>query len=572
MSLKSTKEQLTQLLADKDNKVIALSGKWGTGKSYMWDQVKKSSTDETVSGALYVSLFGLSGMDQVKMKLIQSAVPAIEANPGFWAGAKQAVSSGVKVLEGFHKGFGALNDLSLVFAPAILRQKLIVLDDIERKHEKLNIDEILGFIDEFTQQHECRFMLILNSDQLAKREVWDLLREKVVDQELKLTTSASEAFEIAIELTASDYAEQIRSAVASCGLTNIRIIRKVIKVVNRILGDRHNLSDSVLWRVIPSTVLLAAIHYKGIEDGPDFAFVLSKDAGRSWSGLNTKKEELSEEDKQKSRWRMLMSKLKIAQCDDYELLVVEFLQSGLFDVSQVAEIIDRYVREAEAMDARHAAHKFFERSVWDHTLTEKQLLAEAVEVAKKSHLMDANMVSWLCETISNLPGGQPIADKALTDWISAFRLQNPDGNEFPLFFRGKLHPRIQAEFEAAKDMAQAKISVFDACLHVAEHNGWGSRQEVALKSATAQDMESIIRNSETEKLRFFMSKMVDLCVHKENYERHFGSAMDNYIQACKKIAQDPQSGRLGKLVKMLFVEAHLESLLEISSPPAVASV
>ena len=182
MSLKSTKEQLKQLLTEKDNKVIALSGKWGTGKSYMWQQVKTSSIDETVRGALYASLFGLSGIEQVKTKLIQSMVPAIKANPKLWEGAKQTVKSGVKVLEGFHRGFGALNDLNLVFAPAILRQKLIVLDDIERKHEKLDIDEVLGFIDEFTQQHGCRFILILNSDQLAKRDVWDLLREKVVDQ------------------------------------------------------------------------------------------------------------------------------------------------------------------------------------------------------------------------------------------------------------------------------------------------------------------------------------------------------------------------------------------------------
>lgn len=301
MSLKSTKEQLTQLLADKDNKVIALSGKWGTGKSHMWNQVKASSQDEKVRGALYASLFGLSGMEQVKMKLIQGAVPAIEANPGLWEGAKQTAKAGVKVLEGFHKGFGALNELSLVFAPAILRQRLIVLDDIERKHEKLNIDEILGFIDEFTQQHDSRFVLILNSDQLANRDVWDTLREKVVDQELRLTTSASEAFDIAFEMTKSAYAEQIRASIETCGITNIRIIRKVIKAVNRILGGRQNLSDSVLWRVIPSTVLLSAIHYKGIEDGPDFNFVLTRGAGDIERILGAKK--LRRKQKEASRNR-----------------------------------------------------------------------------------------------------------------------------------------------------------------------------------------------------------------------------------------------------------------------------
>jgi hypothetical protein len=563
MSLKSTKEQLTQLLADKDNKVIALSGKWGTGKSFMWDQVKASSDDEKVKGALYASLFGLSGIEQVKMKLIQGAVPAIEANPGLWEGAKQAAKTGVKVLEGFHKGFGALNELSLVFAPAILRQRLIVLDDIERKHEKLNIDEILGFIDEFTQQHDSRFVLILNSDQLANRDVWDTLREKVVDQELRLTTSASEAFDIAFGLTDSAYAEQIRATVESCGLTNIRIIRKVIKAVNRILGDRQKLSDAVLWRVIPSTVLLAAIHYKGIEDGPNFNFVLTQGPGNIGSMLGAKKvEEETEESKQQSRWRLLMGKLKISQCDDYELLVVEFLQSGLFDVSQVAEIIDRYVAEADVMDTRHDVFKFFERSFWDHTATEDQLLAEAILLTKKSELMDAHMISTLCEIISEFPGGHDVADEAVTRWINALKFKNPDGVDFPVFFRDKLHPRIQAEFEAAKAMAQAKISVYDACLHVAEHNGWGSRQEIAFQSATVHDMEIIIRKGAIPDMRFFLAKMLDLCTNKESYERHFGSAMDNFIQACKNIAQDPQSGRLGKLVEKLFADSKLESLLE----------
>ena len=63
MSLKETKEHLLELLGDADNKVIALSGKWGTGKTHLWGEVMNESKDETVNGALYVSLFGLSSID-----------------------------------------------------------------------------------------------------------------------------------------------------------------------------------------------------------------------------------------------------------------------------------------------------------------------------------------------------------------------------------------------------------------------------------------------------------------------------------------------------------------------------
>ena len=569
MSLKYTKEQLSQLLADEDNKVIALSGKWGAGKSYMWNEVKAGAKDEKIKGALYASLFGLSNIEQIKMKLIQSAVPAMEANPGLWDGAKQLLSSGVKVLEGFHEGFGALSDFGLLFAPAMLRQKVIVLDDIERKHNNLNIDEVLGFIDDFTQQHGSRFVLILNSDQLDKRDVWETLREKVVDQELRLTTSSAEAFEIAVGLQPSIYAERIRATVETCELTNIRIVRKIIKVVNRVLGDRQGLSDAVLSRVIPSTALLSAIHYRGIEDGPDFDFVLAEGSTRGWSSFLDKKDDETKESKRKTKWKLLMTKLGVKGCDEFELLVVEFLQSGLFDVSKVAEIIDRYVAEADQMNARDSCNKFFEQSLWDHTLTEEQLLAQATEVAAKSDLMDPYMVTSLHETIMEIPGGQAVADGAVTRWIEAFKAKNLKEAELSNFFQRKIHPLIKAEFEALNAKAQASTSAFDACVYVVKNSGWGTRQEVALKSATTQDMETIIRKSEIKDMRLFMLKMLDLCNNKDTYEKHFGSAMDNFVQACEKIVQDPCSGRLGKLVTILFADSKIAHLLETEPQPSL---
>lgn len=568
MSLKSTKEQLIRLLDDEDNKVIALSGKWGTGKSFMWDEVKKASEDEKVKNALYASLFGLSTMEQIKMKLIQSAMPALEANPGSLDVAKQMFSSSVKVLQGFHRGFNALNDIGLIIAPAMLRQKVIVLDDIERKHEKLNIDEVLGFIDEFIRQHGSRFVLILNSDQLHKREVWDTLREKVVDQELRLSTSAAEAFEIAIGLSPSLYAEQIKVNVEVCGLTNIRIIRRVIKAVNCILREHQDLTDAVLSRVIPSIVLLAAIHYKGIEDGPDFDFVLAQGTDRDWSLFHDKKEVETEESKRKSKWKLLMTSLGIQICDDFELLVVEFLQSGLLDITKVSENIDRYVAKTDEMNARDAYNKFFERSVWDHTLTDEQLLAQATEVAAKAELLGPYEVTALYETIMELPNGQPVADAAVARWISAFRDKNLQEAVFDNFFRRKIHPLIEAEFNAINTQTQINTSVFDACIAVTRNGEWGPRQEIALKSATVQDMESTIRNCAPQDLKLFMSGMLELCIHKSSNEHNFGSAMDHFIEACRNIADDPDSGRLGKLVKYLFDNAKLSMLLD----PSLAAV
>ena len=568
MSLRTTKKHLVELLGDPGNKVIALSGKWGTGKSHLWRAVKADSTDERVKAALYVSLFGLISMDQVKLKIVQSAIPKADENPSWWDNAKKGLGAASKVLESFHKGFSALNEIALLAVPAILKYRVIVLDDIERKHEKLGVDEVLGFIDEFTQQHGARIVLILNSDQLADRRVWDTLREKVIDQDVRLETSPAEAFDIAVGIQPSPYADRIKKTVETCGVTNIRIICKVLKAVNRILGNRVDLSDDVLSRVVPSTVLLAAIHYKGIEDGPDFDFVLMI-GNPDLEDRKKKSDELDEPAKRRAKWRLQLQELGIHSCDEYEQLVVEFLRSGLFDVADVEKVIQRYASEADVMRARKLSQDFHEHVIWHYKMTEPELVAEAEALAQRAHMLDLYTVSSLHGMVSGLAGGATVADSIVDKWIDTFRSKSPDVGDFDNFWRRPIHPRIRAELDVLKAAAQAKTTIFDACQHVAKKSGWGHKQEAAMKSASVADFDATIKSLEMEDLRLFMCEFVDMCVHKANYLSRAGSAMDNFTQACRNIAADPRQARLGALIARLFKEAEIE--LELNPPVATTT-
>ena len=569
MPLSTTKKHLVELLGDPSNKVIALSGKWGTGKSHLWRAVKADSTDERVKAALYVSLFGLISMDQVKLKIVQSAIPKADENPSWWDNAKKGWGAASKVLESFHKGFSALNEIALLAVPAILKDRVIVLDDIERKHKKLSVDEVMGFIDEFTQQHGARIVLILNSDQLADRRDWDTLREKVIDQEVRLETSPAEAFDIAVGIQPSQYADRIKNALETCGVTNIRIVCKVLKAVNRILGNRVDLSDDVLSRVVPATVLLSSIHYKGIEEGPDFDFVL-KIGNPDLEDTKKKAEELDEAAKRRAKWRLQLQELGIHACDEYEQLVVEFLRSGLFDVAEVEKVIQRYASEADVMRAKKLSQDLHEHVIWHYKMTEPELLAEAQALAQQAHLLDLYTASSLHDLVSGLAGGAAVADAIVDGWIASFRCQNPDVSDFENFWHRPIHPRIQAELNASRAAAQAKTTVFDACEYVAKNSGWGHKQELAMKSASVADFEATIKSLEVDDLRLFLCRFLDLCVHKETYLPHFGSAMDHFTQACRNITADPTQARLGALIRLLFEDAKIES--ELNPPTATTPV
>ncbi|MBN3846094.1 NTPase KAP [Paraburkholderia sp. Ac-20342] len=567
MSLKSTKAQLIHVLADQENKVVALSGKWGTGKSHLWRQVKEESKDGKVNAALYVSLFGLSNIEQVKLKIVQSAIPSADQHPTWWDSTKKGWAAASKVLESFHKGFSALNEIALLAVPSILKDRVIVIDDIERKHERLSVDEVLGFVDEFTQQHGARIILILNSDELSDPDLWDTLREKVIDQEIRLDTSPAEAFDIAVSLVSSHYAERIRTTVEGCGVTNIRIISKIIRAVSRILGEQKNLSDDVLARVIPSTVLLSAIYYKGIDDGPDFDFVLNVD-NRDWADWGKKEEELDEEGKRRAQWRLKLRQLGIHGSDEYERLVVDYLKSGLFDVTEVTNLIARYASAAEAMRTHGLRNQLYEHINWHHTMTDAELVAEAKLLVKLVHHLDALNLTALCDAVSELDDGKSVAEEMVDHWIEVFRQKSnheDDGSDLLNALRRPVHPRVRAAFDAAKTTAHAKLTVVDAVRNIIERSGWGHTETAIMTSATVQDFEVAMKTLEGDGFKHFVCRCVDMCMHRRTYDSHFGTALDHFIEACRNICADPAQRRLSRTLRMLFEDAKLQAVL----PPVV---
>jgi len=557
VSLQKTKEQLIQQLGQADNSVIALSGNWGTGKTHLWNEVKAESGDDKIKNALYVSLFGLSSIDQVKRKLIETAIPSVDSHGGLFDGLKNLFRVGMTAASEHYKALAAFNDLNvLLMAPVVLRNKLIVIDDIERKHEKLGIDEVLGFIDEYSQQHTSRFVLVLNDDQLStnddQKTLWATFREKVIDQEIKLSTSANEAFSIAIGLKPSKYAEAIKQASLTCSLTNIRVVVKIIKVVNLILADR-DLGEAIQARVVPSIVLFSAIHYRGMVDGPDFKFALNV-GNPDWNDFSKDENEASTpEEQREDGWRMLIEELGIHGCDEFEKQLVGFLESGLYEADSIEAVIDRYAAETEAMKARETAQNFLKRVIWDHRVDEEQLVSDAADLTASAGFFDPFIATELQSVLAQLPGGAAIGDAIIDGWIKAYRESSPStvNDENP--FGNPLHPKIQAEFDAIKATAQANATVVDACLHVIENNGWGTLQEVALRQATAADFEAAIREMEDlDKLRRFMRKMINMRIQRATYDPHFGTATENFKEACRAIANDAASPRLAGLVKRLF--------------------
>jgi hypothetical protein len=575
MTLARCKESFIELLTDPENRVVALSGKWGTGKSHLWSEVQAASGDASIKSAIYVSLFGVSTLSDLKLKLAQNVVRTLKENSVLTDALTKGYDGFKKVLQGIHKGFSALDDLSLIAVPLMIKDRFIVIDDIERKHDRLTIDEILGFIDDAIQNLGCRILLVLNSDQLKDKQLWDLFREKVIDQELCLDTSASEAFDIAVSLTPSTYSSYIKAAVESCRVTNIRIVRKIIRVVNRLLANRGELHPDVLSRTVPSATLLSAIHYKGLEDGPDFDFVLQFNTfliARHTKDPNKKGDPPSTEDKSRERWRLLLDSLGVRGVDEFEELVVDYLRSGLVEGAAIGKIIDRYAVEWRELGVRKSLQDFFERCMWNPEVSEAELLDEVRALLPDVNLLDAYSVTALHDQAVTFPGGTDVGRQLIEGWLFAFRARYPPGSEHgfdPDFnsFRRPVHPDIAAEIRTMQAQTQSRTTLLEVCRKVHIDHGWGTREELLMRSATPALYEQAIRAATGADLKLLLLQSADFLKNRRTWTETFGDAPQSFLSACRIIAQDSNAARLGRLIRDVFRDAGMGSELDIAVLP-----
>jgi hypothetical protein len=83
-----------------------------------------------------------------------------------------------------------------------------------------------------------------------------------------------------------------------------------------------------------------------------------------------------------------------------------------------------------------------------------------------------------------------------------------------------------------------------------------------MRAATVADFETAIKTIDTKSLRMFMRRMLEMTIQVGGYKDNFGHATDRFVTACKNIAIDPNSGRLGKLIKSLFANSKISHLVE----------
>lgn len=219
---------------EKPGYAVLITGAWGTGKTH---QVKEAIPENR---RYYVSLFGLTDIDQVSRAVFAEVHPGLSKLKSFLDKAEEVGKSmsGIFALSAF--GTSGIRQL---VKDEISTDRVLIFDDLERS--TLAIDEKLGVINLFVEQLGCKVIVIANDKEIAER--FDEKKEKLIGQTIRVEPRidpAFEAFARKLKTKESEFVLRHKSLIIdtfkSSGRESLRVLKYVVEDISRM---RSHLAD-----------------------------------------------------------------------------------------------------------------------------------------------------------------------------------------------------------------------------------------------------------------------------------------------------------------------------------------
>ncbi|KVO24016.1 P-loop NTPase fold protein [Burkholderia ubonensis] len=548
MALTNIQKNFAAAIEDAQAQVVALSGNWGTGKTHLWEQYKKNSDIPYIQKAISVSLFGVRTIHALKMKLLAVWAEGAEGDNKIGSIMTGGASAFAKILKGLHRSAEAVDDVVLLGLPSLLRDAFVVLDDIERKHNLLEIDEILGFIDEFTAKHRTRFLLILNTDKLGDKAIWEKFREKVIHHEIALEITSDDAFDIANVNNASTYAAAMKRTNQVIGVTNIRVLSKAIAFIERLFKNHSVLEDKVQERFVPSAFLLCALHYNVLPDGPTFDYVLGFNSLVETAAATKK----GSNDETTQRWSDLMDRLGLFKSDQFERVVATALRTGLIEYGALDEAIIAYQRPWQAQYAAKRVRDFVHDYSWDHKKSDMDLSSEAKSMLDMAEHMDADTISALCSVVLQIDQSG-IADDLVQRWLTTHNFTPEEAsNILGTKTNEHLHPTIAEQLRLTAGQTTSLSRDLAAVAQRIQGNYYFEEDEQVIATSSVEQYVQTLKSLDKEEFADFIRMHLGWVRYGKN--RPWRTAgLEIFFESCARIVEgEPHTRLAGILRRVVF--------------------
>jgi hypothetical protein len=510
MSVESVRAEIGKFLGRPDPEVLCVRGKWGVGKTHLWRQEyasAKAAKRISLPYYSYVSLFGVNSLDELKLAMFENvqSTALSEDKSGLQSldslmSQRAGWRAKVKYLEKI-PGLSKILSTDLLASVAFLRteHRLICIDDLERRGAKLDIRDVLGLISYFREEHNCKIVMILNDEQLGK-DTTDFGKnlEKVVDISVLLEPKPEYSVRIAIPET-DDLSLQISERCITLGITNIRVIRRAVRLVKDAQKALADYDDDVFKAAMPSVVLFSWSNDQP-DEAPPLSFLRNTPSRLFGFGDHEEKEIPPDE----ARWTALLEAYGYLTTDELDLVLMKAVCDGHFDHEQTSDAFQAAHKKALASKANGS----FEDS-W--RLYHDSFQNNADEVL--DGIFDSFMKNFEYVSPTNLSGSVMLfkelgRDDQAQQMIAHYVANRDDGPKlFDLsenaFGFSVTDPDVQAAF--ATKLAEVAVPMDIDAILLAKRNSWGEQEMAALAAAPVDEYLKVFRSHSGAEFRQIMA-------------------------------------------------------------------
>lgn len=267
---------------------LLITGNWGCGKTYyMKETVLPTIKKKLKRNIVIVSLFGLNNLNDIPERVFYAYLDAVGKGK-----TRFNLGSLTNILKEFTEAIPKLNeyvDFNKLLGKGqgiynfVSKDTIICLDDLERIVDKIDINEVLGVINELVENIGYKVIIIANEDFINKNQL--IFKEKVVEKTIVFIPDTLKIFkEIASSYKDAAYTDYMHNNAISLispgnklaiksesyrkNISNIRILKFAIEHFYKIFSyykNSYNIEDSKIQLKLKNYwafILAVSIEYK----------------------------------------------------------------------------------------------------------------------------------------------------------------------------------------------------------------------------------------------------------------------------------------------------------------------
>ncbi|MFW0693416.1 P-loop NTPase fold protein [Aliarcobacter butzleri] len=261
-----------------NHKIIMLSGKWGSGKTFFWKNkiIEELNKDKKIPNH-YISLYGKKSIEEIENEIFLKIFESVDSFESREKAVKLSKNV-VNLLSSFSSAvnfFGVNLDISKVSdkpfdkLEEILKNNklqkaveylnsgaIICFDDFERKSKDIDLNDLFGFITQLTLNFSCKVVIILNDDAFEESDktIFSNVKEKSVSKYLKYEPTIKELFEIIFENESykklDEYKELILQTIQEADILNARIYIQILDNLVEWISNNQYKNENTLRSLI----------------------------------------------------------------------------------------------------------------------------------------------------------------------------------------------------------------------------------------------------------------------------------------------------------------------------------